>query len=118
MWVELVGFSNLAIAFFPGIWAQEEELFGRNISMITNRYFPLTTRCVDNPTWLAPEILLQKPYHTAADVYSFGVILYEISTRKRYFGEERFFSEIERRVVVGERPDILHRHKSPHTSVT
>jgi len=69
-------------------------------------YFPLTTRFVDNPTWLAPETLQRRPYYTAADVYSFGVILYEIATRKEFFGEERFFSQIEKNVLSGNRPDI------------
>lgn len=42
----------------------------------------LRLRVVDNPTWLAPEIMKKKPYTEKADVYAYGVILWEILTQK------------------------------------
>lgn len=47
----------------------------------------LGEEAVDNPRWLAPEILDPScvdaglpPIHKAADVYSFGIILWEVLT--------------------------------------
>ena len=50
-----------------------------------------------NP-YIAPEVLHGKPYTQAADIYSFGMILYEIITEKKPFIEhdheaKEFFKE-------------------------
>lgn len=45
--------------------------------------------------WLAPEILEQKPYTEKADVYSLGVIFWELLTKQQYFGEIRFMTVLE-----------------------
>eukprot|EP00029_Vermamoeba_vermiformis_P006458 TRINITY_DN2538_c0_g2_i1.p1 TRINITY_DN2538_c0_g2~~TRINITY_DN2538_c0_g2_i1.p1 ORF type:complete len:1060 (+),score=232.58 TRINITY_DN2538_c0_g2_i1:295-3474(+) len=59
-----------------------------------------------NPVWLAPEIMLRKDYNEAVDIYSFGVILWEMMSREDYFGEMNFMSDIEAAVVSGKRPAI------------
>jgi serine/threonine protein kinase len=40
----------------------------------------LSSMAASNPRWLAPEVLSGKSYTFAADVYSFGVILWEMLT--------------------------------------
>lgn len=47
-----------------------------------------------------------RTYTVKADIYSFGVILYEMLTRKQFFEEERFFSKMESRIIAGERPAL------------
>jgi len=47
-------------------------------------------------------------YTEKADVYSFGVILYEMLTRNQFFEEERFFSRMEQKIIAGERPELPH----------
>ena len=66
----------------------------------------LQGRNVDNPVWLAPEILSGKEYTEKADVYSFGVILYEILTLKPFFGEYTFMSKMEDDIIKGKRPEL------------
>jgi serine/threonine protein kinase len=56
--------------------------------------------------WLAPEVMAGKVYTEKADVYSIGVILWELVTRKPFFGEVRFMSQLEDMVKAGERPPI------------
>ena len=63
-------------------------------------------RSVANPVWLAPEIMKREEYTEKADVYSYGVMLWEAATRKNYFGEISFMSAIENRVIDGQRPPI------------
>lgn len=66
----------------------------------------LAGREVDNPVWLAPEVLREEEYTEKADVYSFGVILYELLTRQQYFGDFKFLSDIEEKIIAGHRPAI------------
>lgn len=40
----------------------------------------LSSMVASNPRWLAPEILSGLPYTVAADVYSFGIIMWELLT--------------------------------------
>jgi serine/threonine protein kinase len=37
---------------------------------------------VTNPIWMAPELILRKPYNGSVDVYSFGIIMWELATRQ------------------------------------
>uniref|UniRef100_A0A6B2L067 Protein kinase domain-containing protein n=1 Tax=Arcella intermedia TaxID=1963864 RepID=A0A6B2L067_9EUKA len=65
---------------------------------------PISTRVVDNPTWLAPEILEGKEYDLSIDVYAFGLISIETFTREQAFLGR--WSETEERILSGERPHI------------
>eukprot|EP00727_Mastigamoeba_balamuthi_P006865 m51a1_g28 putative protein kinase domain containing protein (2458) ;mRNA; r:113976-122755 len=61
---------------------------------------------VDNPVWLAPEVIRKEEPTLASDVYSFGVVMWEIFARRQFFGDEPFMTELERKVVAGERPEL------------
>lgn len=67
---------------------------------------PFTNRFVDNPTWLAPEILEGKTYDKSVDVYAFGVITWEVLTRGKFFGDVEWMSDIEDWVILGKRPEF------------
>eukprot|EP00055_Hartaetosiga_balthica_P016209 m.101006 g.101006 ORF g.101006 m.101006 type:complete len:1306 (-) comp9054_c0_seq8:766-4683(-) len=56
--------------------------------------------------WTAPEVLQNRPYSLSVDVYSFGIVLWEVLTRKLPYEELRFTSQIMAVVLRGERPDI------------
>jgi serine/threonine protein kinase len=47
---------------------------------------------LQTPLWMAPEMLLGKPFDEKADVYSFGIILWQLLTREEPFAE---FTELE-----------------------
>jgi len=61
---------------------------------------------VSNPRWLAPEVMQKDEPTEKADVYSFGVILWELLVRDDFFGDTQFNNEIEKRVIAGKRPPI------------
>jgi serine/threonine protein kinase len=57
--------------------------------------------------WLAPEVMQGKLYTKKADVYSYGVILWELLTKQqRLFPDVTFNSILEDRIISGKRPDI------------
>jgi len=56
--------------------------------------------------YMAPEVAEGTPYNAAADVYSFGIILWEINSGKKPFeglNRESFYEQV---VHGGERPPI------------
>ena len=61
---------------------------------------------VDNPVWLAPEMMKKQDYDEKVDVYSFGVILWELIAREDFLGHITFLTAIEDAVLAGERPPI------------
>jgi serine/threonine protein kinase len=62
--------------------------------------------------WLAPEIMKKEQYTEKADVYSFGIILWELLVRNKPFDEyevahSQFISALEDEIIVnGLRPTI------------
>ena len=44
-------------------------------------------RDVFNPDWLAPEIILEQPYTMSSDVFSYGIILWELVSLEHPFDE-------------------------------
>lgn len=61
---------------------------------------------VANPSWLAPEILRKEEFTTRCDVYSYGVILWEMLSRDTFFAEFQHLSQIEEAVKNAKRPKI------------
>merc|ERR1711879_621453 len=68
--------------------------------------FGLSRVCSDEMTsgqgtvkWMAPEILSNAPYTTKSDIYSFGLIIWEVIMQKAFFEEFKFNSQIEIQVV-------------------
>lgn len=55
---------------------------------------------MQNPIWLAPEVMLSEAYTEKADVYSFGIICWEIAARAVFLQSMRFMSQIEAHVKV------------------
>jgi serine/threonine protein kinase len=61
----------------------------------THTHTHTTRLMVMRTVWLAPEILEKKPYSEKADVYSLGVIFWELLTKEQFFGEVKFMALLE-----------------------
>ena len=65
-------------------------------------------RKVDNPFWLAVEVMKGEEYTVKGDVYSFGVILWELLTCEEPFSEYNttFLHKLETKIIAGLRPTM------------
>ncbi|AVK76566.1 serine-threonine kinase [Pandoravirus neocaledonia] len=62
------------------------------------------TRC-GTPCWTAPEVIRGARYSEKVDVYSFGIVMWEVVTRRRPFAD-RGFADVALAVLDGVRPTI------------
>jgi len=56
--------------------------------------------------YIAPEILQEKPYTPAADIYSFAMIMWEFASGKPPFAKETHDQYLAREICKGKRPEI------------
>ncbi|XP_062518916.1 uncharacterized protein LOC134194033 [Corticium candelabrum] len=61
---------------------------------------------VGTERWRAPELRLREPYDTSVDLYSFGIVFWEIWTRELPFNQYRFDHQVSEAVARNERPVI------------
>jgi len=59
----------------------------------------------NNPRWLSPEAMDQQEITNKADIYGFGVLLWEMASRGIYM-DEKFMHVISEKVRAGIRPQI------------
>ena len=67
----------------------------------------------DNPNkifgvipYLAPEVLSKKPYTKESDIYSFGIIMWELTTGKKPFHDRPHNHLLISDILKGERPQV------------
>jgi len=66
------------------------------------------TQCAGTALWMAPEVVRGKIYTNKADVYSFGIIMWENLTCQTPFNDKNNVFEIMSDVEAGARPMIPH----------
>ena len=69
----------------------------------------MRTKGVGTPLWMAPEVLAGRKYGPSADVYSFGIVLWEIAARCDPWSEVqgKFFLDALLKLITGEqRPAV------------
>lgn len=49
-----------------------------NLSRVMETTAVMSSITANNPRWLAPEVITRQEYSKAADVFSFGIILWEL----------------------------------------
>jgi serine/threonine protein kinase len=59
----------------------------------------------DTPAWTAPEIIRGEKYSEKADIYSFGVVMWEMLTRRQPYAGRNFIG-VSLDVLQGKRPPI------------
>jgi serine/threonine protein kinase len=62
------------------------------------------TRC-GTPCWTAPEVIRGEKYNESADVFSFGIVMWEVLTRKQPYAGRNFMG-VSLDVLEGRRPQI------------
>eukprot|EP01006_Ploeotia_vitrea_P040268 TRINITY_DN66418_c10_g1_i1.p1 TRINITY_DN66418_c10_g1~~TRINITY_DN66418_c10_g1_i1.p1 ORF type:complete len:1178 (+),score=714.93 TRINITY_DN66418_c10_g1_i1:110-3643(+) len=67
---------------------------------------------VGTPMWMAPEIIMGKKYTEKADVYAFGIILWEILTRLEPYEDKEPMQIVVEVVNNDLRPKIPHEHRN------
>lgn len=58
--------------------------------------------------WAAPEVISGAKHTQASDVYSFGMVLWELLSGAAPFSEVRKQDEVRHKVILGDRPHIPH----------
>jgi len=62
---------------------------------------------IGTPLWMAPEVLMNKEYDSKADVYSFGIVLWEILTGKDPWNEINSLLELVDAVCLEHKRPVL-----------
>jgi len=95
--------TMLTDAGYPSVMAKVAD-FGFSRSLMFSQQ--LSSVGADNPVWLAPEVIQREAYDGKADVYSYGVILWELVAREDFLKDILSPLAIEQAVLQGERPPI------------
>ncbi|EGD80352.1 TKL/DICTY4/DRK protein kinase [Salpingoeca rosetta] len=56
--------------------------------------------------WCAPEVLSDEHYSLPSDVYSFGIVMFEIASREEPFKELKSYAQVKGAVLRGQRPAL------------
>lgn len=67
---------------------------------------PKLTGLVGTRAWMSPELMDGAPYGPPVDVYSYGVVLWEIITREHPWSEFQHDHDLDEAVLTGQRPLI------------
>jgi len=82
--------------------------FGESLAAATKA---LGREKLANPVWCSPEMMKGESYNEKADVFSFGIVLWELAARKMPYDEfevskSKFMSALEDAIIKGLRPTI------------
>ncbi|ELP85952.1 tyrosine protein kinase, putative [Entamoeba invadens IP1] len=84
--------------------------FGQSMTTFDNNY--KTCHSVECPFWLAPEVIKTSQFELESDVYSYGMILWELSTLSAPFPQFKFMEEVRSFINNG---NLLEIPQSPYS---
>ncbi|RIB14618.1 kinase-like domain-containing protein [Gigaspora rosea] len=67
--------------------------------------------------YMSPEVLCGKPYTKASDIYSFGMIMWELSSKSQPFCDRAHDEKLVIDILRGERPEILAHMPEPYVKL-
>ena len=68
-----------------------------------------TTKIYGVMPYVAPEVLRGKPYTQAADIYSFGMVMYFVATGRQPFADRAHDQDLALSICNGIRPEITEK---------
>jgi serine/threonine protein kinase len=84
---------------------------------VTSSLTSASTSLSGTPAYMAPEVLMQKPYDGRADIFSLGLVFYELLGGKQPFLMENFAGTLGRVLHFDPVPlSVLNRNVSPQVS--
>jgi len=87
-------------------WTAKISDFGGSRNQALQHSSFMTMNHIGTTRWMAPELHEKQPYSQKMDVYSFGIVLWELISGDVPFAGIKWDTEIADRVVRGERPPI------------
>lgn len=76
------------------------------LSKMMSEKYMMKSQTAGSPIYMAPELLRDEEYSDKVDVYSYGIIAYEILTGKLAYPEAKNIKELRSIVLSGERPSL------------
>ena len=76
---------------------------------LADRAATMRTQNVGTPLWMAPEVLAGRKYGPSADVYSFGIVMWEIAARCQPWSDVResfLLDALLKRIMADQRPAV------------
>ena len=110
-----VGFDELGVLkLFDFGFATELESSNEDEDRNGKSQPKLLTEICGTPRYMAPEVGLERGYSLPADVYSFGILLWEMCTLKKPFANVKSADEFHKSVFEkGARPKLSSKYLSP-----
>ena len=76
------------------------------LSKVMSEKYMMRSQIIGSPKYMAPELLKDEEYSDKVDVYSYGIIAYELLTGKIAFGDVKSKKELRALVLSGKRPPL------------
>ena len=109
MRVKVADFGTATLATLA-TGTKADALFAGNQQLsLADRATTMRTKGVGTPLWMAPEVLAGRKYGPSADVYSYGIVMWEIAARCEPWNEVqgKFLMDALLRLITAEqRPAV------------